>query len=259
MRRRGFSSRRRGFKRMETNYHDSRSHFTNGGTHKVLADYTNATTVAYSNTLSNRPKWLVWQVDTTDELNTYMPITYITQGTSTNDRVGKRILVKKCMFDMNIAITASGSNVPNLASMVVPDHVDVHFALVRHKASAGAVPMNRHLYENADSTSTTLRTTAFRQKNYTSQYEVLKTWTKSIKLDVEVQGADGLNRVAETTRNVKKVVTVNKYVTYLSDFTGGSPSAHQDGGLYLAVWSNVDGSSLTPAIMGMCRTTFIDV
>lgn len=263
--RRRFSGRRMGKRgrgrSMELNYHDVRCRVTDTATQKALADVTNDTTVSWSASLTNTPKILLWNEIRTTEDMTYAPITYIVQGTSSNNRIGKRILVKKVMFDLNVHVAGVGTNIadpPNNMVPVMPDRMEVHFALVRHRAAAGSYPVNKHIYENT-STATPQRTSMFRQKNFTSQYEVLKNWTKSIKLDVETQGADGVNRVAETMVSIRKTVSVNKYVIYKSDLSTGIPEAHQDGGLYLMAWLNIDGTALQTLLQGMARVTFIDV
>lgn len=246
---------------MELNYHDVRARISNTATMKLLADVTNDTSVAYSVTLTNAPKILLWNEDRTSGDMTYAPITYIAQGTSSNNRIGKRILVKKVMFDLNIHVTGSGQNVgnpPSLVNPVMPDQIEVHFALVRHKAAAGSYPVNKHLYENT-STGDAQRTSMFRQKNFVSQYEVLKNWIKRIKLDIETQSTDNLNRIAESLSSVRKTVAINKYVVYKSDQSSGIPEAHQDGGLYLMTWVNLDSTALQIMVQGMARCTFIDV
>jgi len=262
---RRFRSRRRGMRRgkgrtMELNYHDVRCRVTDASTQKALANVTNDTSVAYGVALTSAPQILLWNEARTTEDMTYAPITYIAQGTSSNNRIGKRILVKKVMFDLNIHVTGTGSGAPSLTTPVIPDSLEVHFALVRHKASAGSLPVNKHLYENTSTaTGSPQRTSMFRQKNFVTQYEVLKNWIKRVKLDVEAQGADGVNRVAETLASVRKTVSVNKYVIYKSDISTGLPEAHQDGGLYLMVWANLDAASTQILVQGMARCTFIDV
>jgi len=247
---------------MELNYHDIRCRVTDTSTQKNMADVTNDTSVAYGVTLTQAPQILLWNEARITEDMTYAPITYIAQGTSSNNRIGKRILVKKVMLDLNIHVTGSGDakdDPPLLAIPVMPDSCEVHFALVRHKAAAGSYPINKHLYENTSSSSTAQRTSMFRQKNYVSQYEVLKNWVKRIKLDVETQGADGVNRVCETLATVRKTISVNKYVIYKSDLSTGIPEAHQDGGLYLMCWINLDATAIQCMVQGMGRVTFIDV
>lgn len=260
---RRFSARRRGRgKSMELNYHDIRCRVLNNSTQKSLADVTNDTTVAYGVKLTNAPQILLWNETRTTEDMTYAPITYIAQGTSSNNRIGKRILVKKVMLDLNISVTGTGTakgDAPSLDNPVMPDNCEVHFALVRHKAAAGSYPVNRHLYENTSSSETPQRTSMFRQKNYVSQYEVLKNWTKRIRLDVETQGADGVNRVCEGLASVRKTISINKYVIYKNDLSTGIPEAHQDGGLYLMCWINLDSTAIQCLVQGMGRVTFIDV
>lgn len=265
MGRRRFSGRRMGRrgrgKSMELNYHDIRCRMTDTSTQKNMADVTNDTTVAYSSGLTQKPKILLWNEVRTTEDMTYAPITYIAQGTSSNNRIGKRILVKKVMLDLNIHVIGTGAqadDAPSIETPVMPDSCEVHFALVRHKAAAGSYPVNGHLYENTSSASAQ-RTSMFRQKNYVSQYEVLKNWVKRIKLDVETQGADGVNRVAETLATVRKTISVNKYVIYKSDLSSGIPEAHQDGCLYLMCWINLDATGIHCTVQGMGRVTFIDV
>lgn len=255
--RRRRSTRRRGMKKMEVNYIDHRSTVTDKSSHVNLIDIDNDTTLAYSNNVSNLPKWVLWQEQSSTNQTIYLAVSGIEQGTSTNTRIGKRVLIKKAMFDLNIQLQAATAENPSSDAPNLPDSIEVHFALVRHRAASGSLPVNEHIYEYSR-TGSAGRPTIFRQKNYTSQYEVIKTWYKNLKLDVEWNGIS-TQRVAEAVRNVKKTVAVNKYCIYKSNLSAGTPTAHQDGGLYLMTWSNLLTDKFTIHVNGMCRVTFIDV
>jgi len=239
---------------MEVNYHDSRTRVVDT-TDINLASVTNDTSVSYGAAITNLPQWVIWQEDTENNVTSKMPITAIEQGTSTNTRIGKRILVKKVMLDMNITATASHAGGPDVVDPNIPDTCEVHFALVRHRASSGSLPINQHIYEYSGANNAG-RPTIFRQKNYTNQYEVVKTWYKTLRFDVEWNGT---TRILEQVKNIKKTIYVNKYCIYKSDLSTGTPQSHQDGGLYLLIWANLDTTNLLFRVNGMCRTTFIDV
>jgi len=248
------SYRKKGMKRMEFNYHDSRTRVVES-TDINLASVTSDTSVAYDASINNTPKWILWQEDSENNSTSLMPVTAISQGTSTNTRIGKRILVKKVMFDLNITAAATNAGAPSVVNPVIPDTMEIHFALVRHRASSGALPINQHIYEYSG-TSSVGRPTIFRQKNYTNQYDVLKSWYKTMKFDVEWNGT---TRFLEQVKNIKKTISVNKYCIYKSDISTGTPTAHQDGGLYLLVWANLDTAEVFLRVNGMSRLTFIDV
>lgn len=249
-------------KTLELNYADFKSS-AYGSTASVNHKNMWATGTTYVEDLRDGSAFVVWEQDSTVPSRENAPLTNITQGTSVNSRIGKRILVK----DINISgmVTAVYKDVgvdpaSNLKNYVVPKFY-VYFYLVRHRASKGSYPNAGELYERVNQAGVSDLTTNLRVKQFTTTYDIVKKWMLVVEVDPEMNVA-GTHLVGSGFKPFTKNIKVNKYVTYNPNASTGAIPDHMDGGLYLGCHVCSEPlvfSQCHLKFQGMARVNFIDV
>lgn len=249
-------------KTLELNYADFKSSaygLTTGTNHQNLWN----STVSYSPDIRDGTSFVVWEEDTTTPSRDNAPLTNISQGTSVNSRIGKRILVKDIHISAMVSAVLKDIGVDpssNLKSYVVPKFF-VSFYLVRHRASKGALPNSQELYERVNQAGLADLTTNLRIKQFTSTYDVIKKWNVVVEVDPEMN-VGGTHLIASGFKPFSKNIKVNKYVTYNPNSSTGAIADHMDGGLYLGchvVSEPLVFSQCHIKFQGMARVNFIDV
>jgi len=227
---------RKGAYRLEQNYVEFKHSAANvnGGGYG-----TNDDTHAQSTQLTTVPQLVNLNKDA-DQMTTPSNLCNIPRGTSVNTRVGRRIWLKSVQLSGNMTLTAGAASISSVVFNV---------ALCKYRDCDKRKPTIGDIFHETFP--------PMRKVEHMSDYQILKIWKKTVKLDFEVDTA-GTSYVGTATVPFTCFKKINSMVEFTPDSDSPITSADiEKNHMFFVAWTSTDSGTST--LNFLCRLRYIDM